>query len=166
MERNNQQVIDILNGLVKINNDRITGYHQASQETKAEDLEQLFTSMLNESVNFSETLAAYIKEMGGEPSVHGTATGAIHQAWIKFKEALTGNDRTALLESCEFGDQAAIEAYETALHNEAIQEHEELKGVLVRQQADIQSSLKIIQTLTPRTTTTQAEQAALKLQSS
>lgn len=165
MERNTQKVIDILNGLVQINNDRITGYHQAAHETKQEDLEQLFTSMLNESVNFAETLSAYIKEMGGEPAVSGTATGAIHQAWLRFKEALTGNDRTALLESCEFGDKAAIEAYETALHAEVIQQDEELKGVLLRQQTDIQSSVKIIQTLTPRINTTQAEQAALKLQS-
>lgn len=165
MERNNQTVIDILNGLVQINNDRITGYHQATHETTQEDLEQLFTSMLNESVNFAETLAAYIKEMGGEPAVSGTATGAIHQAWLRFKEALTGNDRTALLESCEFGDKAAIEAYEAALQNDAVQQNEELKGVLVRQQSDIQSSLKILQTLTPRTNTTQAEQDALKLQS-
>lgn len=165
MERNTQKVIDILNGLVQINNDRITGYHQATHETTQEDLEKLFTSMLNESVNFAETLAAYIKEMGGEPAVSGTAPGIIHQAWLRFKEALTGNDRTTLLESCEFGDKAAIEAYEAALQNDAIQQDEELKGVLVRQQSDIQSSLKILQTLTPRTNTTQAEQDALKLQS-
>jgi uncharacterized protein (TIGR02284 family) len=164
MESTNQKVIDILNGLVQINNDRIAGYHQASHETKHEDLDLLFTSMLNESINFAETLAAYIKEMGGEPAVSGTATGAIHQAWLKFKEALTGNDRTALLESCEFGDSSAIEAYDAALKENVIQQHEELKGVLLRQQTDIQSSLKVIQTLTPRINTTQAEQDALKLQ--
>lgn len=164
MESNTQKVIDILNGLVQINNDRIAGYHLATNETKQEDLNLLFTSMLNESINYAETLAAYIKEMGGEPAVSGTTTGAIHQAWLKFKEAITGNDQTALLESCKFGDQAAIEAYETALGEEHILQNEELKGVLLRQQSDIQSSLKTLQTLTG-TNTTPVEQAAIKLQS-
>ncbi|WP_428653152.1 ferritin-like domain-containing protein [Runella sp.] len=164
MERPNQNVINTLNELVQINNDRIAGYHQASHETKDGDLEQLFTSMLNESVNFAETLGAYIREMGGEPATGGTTGGHIHQAWLDFKTALTGNNRIGLLESCEFGDKSAIEAYITALKEEAIQQDEELKGVLFRQQAAIESSLKIIQTLTPRTNSTQAEQAALKIQ--
>ncbi len=163
MNPNQQDIIDILNGLIQINNDRIAGYHQASLETKDGDLEQLFTSRLNESINFSETLSAYIKEMGGEPALGGTTGGIIHRSWLNFKAALQQQDRTALLESCEFGDKSAIEAYENALNEGSILANEELKGVLLRQQADIQSSLKIIQTLTPRTNSTQAEQDALKL---
>lgn len=163
MNPNQQDIIGILNGLVQINNDRIVGYHQASLETKDADLEQLFTSRLNESINFSETLSAYIKDMGGEPALGGTTAGIIHRTWLNFKAALQQHDRIALLESCEFGDKSAIEAYEKALNDESIKADDELKGVLLRQQADIESSLKIIQTLTPRTNSTQAEQDALKL---
>lgn len=163
MNSNQQDIIAILNGLIQINNDRIAGYHQASLETREGDLEQLFTSRLNESINFSETLSAYVKERGGEPALGGTTAGVIHRTWLNFKAALQQHDRIALLESCEFGDQAAIEAYENALDDGFIKANEELKGVLLRQQADIESSLKIIQTLTPRTNSTQAEQDALKL---
>lgn len=161
MKGKNQKIVDILNGLVQINNDRIVGYHQASQETKDTDLEQLFTSMLNESINFAENLEAYIKELGGQSTSKGTTKGKIHQAWLNFTAALLGNDRDALLTSCEFGDKAAIEAYEAALQTKEIQQHEELSGVLLRQQENIESSIKIIKTLHRRNT--EAEQNALNL---
>jgi uncharacterized protein (TIGR02284 family) len=163
MKAENQKVIDVLNELVRINNDRISGYHMASQETKDSDLEQLFTSMLNESINFAETLEAYIQEMGGKPVGSGTAKGKIHQAWLNFKAALLGNDREGLLSSCEFGDKAVAEAYQAALKIKEVKQKEEINGVLLRQQANIESSLKIIQALNPRSKSTQAEREALKL---
>lgn len=163
MEGKNQKVINILDELVQINNDRISGYHQASQDTKDIDLEQLFTSMLNESINFAENLEAYIKELGGQPTSKGTTQGKIHQAWLNFTAALLGNDRDRLLTSCEVGDKATIEAYQAALQTKEIKENDELKGVLMRQQANLESSLKIIKTLHPRTNNTQEERDALKL---
>ncbi|MFN8346588.1 MAG: PA2169 family four-helix-bundle protein [Spirosomataceae bacterium] len=163
MEAKNQKVIDVLNELVRINNDRIAGYHLASQNTKDLDLEQLFTSMLNESVNFAETLEAYIQEMGGKPTGSGTTKGKIHQVWLNVKAAIVGNDRVGLLSSCEFGDKAAVEAYQAAVKVKEMEQNEEISGVLLRQQANIESSLKIIQALNPRTKSTQAEMKALKL---
>ena len=35
------------------------------------------------------------------------------------KAALTGKDRKAILNSCEYGEDAAIDTYEQALENEA-----------------------------------------------
>ncbi len=163
MEGNNQKAIDILNGLVQISNDRISGYHQASHETADESLEQLFTGILNESVNFAETLGAYIRDMGGQPAVGGTTTGNIHQAWMNFKTALLGNDRKALLASCEFGDKSAVETYDVALKSDEIRQNEELKGVLLRQKIAIENSLKIIQTLNLGTNSTRAEPDTLKI---
>lgn len=163
MEGENQKIIDILNGLVQINNDRIVGYHQVSQNIKDADLEQLFTGMLNESINFAENLEAYIKDLGGQPTSKGTTKGKIHQSWLTITEALLGNDRDALLTSCEFGDKSAIEVYEAALKTEEIQQNEELTGVLQRQQANIESSIKIIKSLHHRITGTEAEQDALNL---
>jgi uncharacterized protein (TIGR02284 family) len=163
MEGENQKIISVLNGLVQINNDRIAGYHQASQETKDSDLEQFFTSMLNESVNFAENLEAYIKELGGQPTVSRTAKGKIHQAWLNFKAALPGNDREGLLSSCEFGDKAAIEVYEAALKTKEIQRHEELTGVLLRQKVTIENSIEIIKTLHQRINSAEAERNALNL---
>lgn len=163
MEGENQKKVDILNGLIQINNDRIVGYHQASQVTKDIDLEQLFTTMLNESINFAENLEAYIKDLGGQPTSKRTTKGKIHQAWLSFTAALSGNDRDGLLTSCELGDKAAVEAYEAVLKAKEIQQQEELAGVLLRQKDSIENSIEIINTLHLRTNNVEARQDALNI---
>ncbi|MEZ4900983.1 MAG: PA2169 family four-helix-bundle protein [Spirosomataceae bacterium] len=158
----NVGLMDALNGLIRINNDRISGYQKASKETKDEDLKILFSGMLNESVNFAENLAGYVQELGGEATQEGTIGGNVHQAWLNFKSALLGHDREAILNSCEFGDKAAIEAYQTAMNLDAIQHHTELQGVLLRQCANLQSSLKIIESVNIRMKSNRAEQETLE----
>ena len=59
-------------------------------------------------------------------------------------------------------DQELVE--ENNINQEVeIEDNEELRGVLMRQQANLESSLKIIKTLHPRINSTQEEQNALKL---
>lgn len=158
----NIALIEALNGLIRINNDRISGYQQAAKETKDEDLQVLFSSMLNESVNFAENLAGYVRELGGQPTMEGTIGGNIHQTWLNFKSALMGNDRDAILNSCEFGDKTAIEAYQAAMKLETVQYHTELQGVLLRQCANLQSSLKIIESVNIRMKSNDAERETLE----
>lgn len=158
----NIALIEALNGLIRINNDRISGYQQAAKETKDEDLQVLFSSMLNESVNFAENLAGYVRELGGQPTMEGTIGGNIHQTWLNFKSALMGHDRDAILNSCEFGDKTAIEAYQAAMKLETVQYHTELQGVLLRQCANLQSSLKIIESVNIRMKSNDAERETLE----
>lgn len=158
-----EKVVDILNGLLHINNDRIAGYHQAAQEIKDEDLQIVFSTMLNESVNFAENLAAYIRDMGAEPTTKGTIGGNIHQAWLNLKAAIVGNDRAAILASCEFGDSSALQTYDEALATEEIYNNEELRGVLQRQRENLENSLKIIQSISTSTQYNKAEQETLKI---
>jgi hypothetical protein len=49
--QNTKETIEVLNDLIQINNDRITGYEKAIKETKAEDedLKILFATMIAES---------------------------------------------------------------------------------------------------------------------
>jgi len=153
----------VLNELLRLNNDRLSGYQIAASDTKDEDLKVIFSSMYNESVNFAETLAAYVREMGETPANEGTLAGTLHQAWLNFKAAIVGNDRNAILSSCEFGDQAAIEAYEAALEVDDIQATEEIKGVLLGQKAGIEQSLKVIQSLHHSQSSNKDEQETMKL---
>ena len=40
-----EKLIDVLNTLIEINNDRIEGYETASKETKEQDLKTLFAQL-------------------------------------------------------------------------------------------------------------------------
>ncbi len=143
----NEAVADVLNGLIKINNDRITGYKLVETDMIGQTLQGTFESMMNESVNFAENLGPYVRDFGGTPATDGTLAGSIHQGWINVKTAILGKDREAILNSCEFGDKAAIEAYEAALQTDEIKNHAELSSVLVRQRASLAQSLRVIENI-------------------
>lgn len=115
--QNKEANIEILNDLVKINNDRIAGYERAINEAKDldVDLKSTFESMINESRGYKAELEAEIVKDGGEVEEGTTTSGKIYRAWMDVKATFTGSDRKAILESCEFGEDAAQRAYEGAL---------------------------------------------------
>jgi uncharacterized protein (TIGR02284 family) len=115
--QNKEANIEVLNDLVKINNDRIAGYERAISEAKDldVDLKATFESMIKESRTYKTELEAEIQNDGGEIEDDTTISGKIYRAWMDVKATFTGSDRKAILESCEFGEDAAQRAYEGAL---------------------------------------------------
>jgi len=111
---------EILNDLIKINNDRIKGYEKAANETASEDsdLRQLFTDMAAESRVFAEELKNHTVGKGPAPDGEATLAGSIYRVWMDVKATFSGKGRRAILASCEFGEDAAQRAYETALKKE------------------------------------------------
>jgi uncharacterized protein (TIGR02284 family) len=113
-EKNN-----MINELTQYNNDRIDGYEKVSEETKIvdADLRALFTKMANDSRSYRKDLGSLVIRMGGKIETEGSMSASIHRAWIDFKTAITGNDRSSILSSCEFGEDAIVEAYDTVLED-------------------------------------------------
>src|SRR5688572_10199072 len=130
----------ILNDLIAIHNDRIAGYQRALKELKPEDtdLERLFTSMISESQDIRETLAAEVRSAGGEVEKGTTTSGKIYRAWMDVRAAFTGNDRKTVLANCEAGEDAAQNAYRMALKEEGIPSY--LQGVLTSQMQSLRAS--------------------------
>lgn len=117
----NEKTAEILNDLIRINNDRIEGYERAAKEAsdKDADLRSLFTSMASESRQYLTELTPYVARGGEEPTTGTTVSGKIYRAWMDVKATFTGKDRKAILASCEFGEDAAQKAYDTALESDA-----------------------------------------------
>ncbi len=117
----NEKLVDVLNDLVRINNDRISGYEKAANETEFEDvdLKALFNRFADESRTYRDELSREIVSLGGSPTDETTTSGKFYRVWMDVKAAFTGKDRKAILENCEFGEDAAQEAYQTALESDA-----------------------------------------------
>lgn len=120
----NKATIEILNDLIEINNDRITGYERAIKELKDQDqdLKVLFEGMINESREARNALGKEVQVLGGEmePGTATTNSGKIYRAWMDVKAVFTGHDRKTVLNNCEFGEDAAQKAYDTALLSEEL----------------------------------------------
>lgn len=112
---------EVLNDLLKINNDRIEGYRKANKETDDEDLKSLFEDMEEESESIVNTLIKEIADLGGKPEAGETTnSGKIYRAWMDVKATFNGKDRKGILNACEFGEDAAQLAYKTALKDDEL----------------------------------------------
>ncbi|MBC7888683.1 MAG: PA2169 family four-helix-bundle protein [Ferruginibacter sp.] len=117
----NENLIEVLNDLIEINNDRVTGYEKAADDTKDldVDLQAIFHSMANDSRKYAAELTEEVTKLGGEPATGSTNKGKIYRVWMDVKATFSGHDRQSVLESCEFGEDAAQKAYKEALASDA-----------------------------------------------
>jgi len=146
----NQEIVDDLNELVKINNDRIQGYEKAVEDNKDPQLDDLFRHYVIQSQNFRSQLADHIVRIDGTGVTDATSTdltSKIHRAWIDIKAAVTGKDRSAVLSSVEFGENAAIEAYKDAIEKDHIPAY--IKEDLQKQLTELQAAYDRIKALQP-----------------
>jgi uncharacterized protein (TIGR02284 family) len=144
MKNNNEKVAEVLNDLIQINNDRIEGYERASKETKDADadLRALFSRMADESRQYVSELTAAVARLGGDPATDTTIRGKIYRAWMDVKATFTGKDRKSILASCEYGEDAAKDAYETALKETELDG--DLRDLVTRQKAAMKASHDLI----------------------
>jgi uncharacterized protein (TIGR02284 family) len=114
---NNDNLVEVLNDLIRINNDRIEGYNRGAKEAQANDvdLKEIFSKMADESRQYLSELTREVVKLGGEPASGTTTSGKIYRTWMDVKATFTGNDRLAVLSNCEFGEDAAQKAYQEAL---------------------------------------------------
>ena len=116
----NEKSIEVLNNLIEINNDRIEGYETALKETNESDLTSLFTRYISNSRKFKSELVAEVTRMGGEPEDGTRASGKIYRAWMEVKAAVTGKERKTVLNSCEYGEDVALETYKDVMEDHFI----------------------------------------------
>lgn len=143
--QSNENTIEVLNDLIKINNDRIAGYERAINEAKDldVDLKATFESMIRESQNYKNELTSEVNRLGGDIEDETTTAGKIYRAWMDVKATFTGSDRQAILESCEFGEDAAQRAYEAAINrdNDVI---DDARNLITEQQRSLKNSHDLI----------------------
>lgn len=114
-----EKTIEVLNTLITINNDRIEGYETASKETEEHDLKSFFAQLSATSQHCKQELKTEVSRLGGVVAEGTMVSGKFFRVWMDVKAALTGKNRKTILNSCEYGEEVAREAYEDALKNDA-----------------------------------------------
>ena len=140
----NEKLTEVLNDLIEINNDRVKGYGKATEEIRNldMDLHAIFESLANDSRKYAAELIQEVNILGGEFSTDTTTSGKIYRTWMSIKATFTGHDRQSVLESCEYGEDAAQKAYTEALASDA-----EMNAKVRQLITDQQASLKIAHNL-------------------
>lgn len=136
---------EVLNDLIRINNDRIVGYEKAAEEARDidVDLRTIFMRMAEESRQYAAELTQQVVGYGGEPASGTTNSGKIYRAWMDLKATFTGGSRQAVLENCEFGEDAAQRAYEAALKSDA-ELPADVRQLIANQKSSLKTSHDLI----------------------
>jgi uncharacterized protein (TIGR02284 family) len=103
------------------------------------DLLAVFQQLREEGRENVHELSVAINNIGGEPEMGMSSSGAIHRAWLDVKATFTGHDRKSVLEECERGEDAIKKAYQKALSPENGLSPE-ITEVVSRQQQGINAS--------------------------
>jgi uncharacterized protein (TIGR02284 family) len=113
MDENN--AINVVENLIETCKDGQKGYQDAAEHVKRSDLKTYFNEQSLERSRFAGELEAELVRLGKpDKKVSGSASAAMHRAWIDTKVALGGGDKT-ILESVEKGEDDAKDTYNKAL---------------------------------------------------
>jgi len=124
---------ETLKDLIRINNDRVTGYSKAATQTDDQDLQALFSQLAQQSRQFASELRSLVSEDDKNVTDETTTAGKIYRAWMEVKATFGGDDRKGVLASCEFGEDAAQRAYKEALKDNDL--FPDVRATIERQKA-------------------------------
>ena len=111
---------ETVNDLIRINNDRVTGYSKAATQAKDQDLQSLFSQLAQQSRQLANELRSCIGYNEKEVVDETTTAGKIYRTWMDVKATFGGDSRKSVLASCEFGEDAAQKAYKDALEDKEL----------------------------------------------
>lgn len=146
----NKKTCDVLNDLIKINNDRIEGYTKAIQEAKdnAAALSSVFQKMIDQSRNYIQDLISLVNKYGGTVADGTTLMGKIYRTWMDLNITFSADDRKHILNACEFGEDAAQRAYKMALEEHEL--GEEGRSLIAMQKNALKDSHDLIKSYRDR----------------
>ncbi|MEM7728131.1 MAG: PA2169 family four-helix-bundle protein [Pseudomonadota bacterium] len=100
-----EDTIEELNDVTRLMIDSFKGYSEAADE--ADDsfaLKSEFAKRAEERSKHIASIQNYVRQLGGEPSTHGTMRGAVHRGWMNFANVFRDDEKGAI-ESVENGEQ-------------------------------------------------------------
>ena len=104
-----------LNTLIATLLDSVDGYTKSAQDIRDKSLGERFNARARERQAAVADLQACVARLGGNPEDDGTISGSAHRAFLNLKQAVAGNDDTAILNEVERGEDYLKEKFEAAL---------------------------------------------------
>lgn len=143
--KKSKRAIEILNDLIRINIDRVTGYEKATHVEKGVDQGawNIFYKLATEGRSFINELHAEVLHLGGAPVGKNTIRGRIYLFWQELKADFLGKDTQTLLVASESGETAIQKAYQQALKEEAEMPYE-MVSLIREQQIALKRALDLV----------------------
>jgi uncharacterized protein (TIGR02284 family) len=106
-----EHLIEQVNKIIKTNIDRREGYEKAIEQIKEPQIKSLFEDCCKQSNEYINELRQIVIQQGGAPASDTSVAGDMYRVWMDVKTALSANNTKAVLQSCEKGEDVALNAY-------------------------------------------------------
>lgn len=107
----NEHLVEQVNKIIQTNIDRREGYEKAIDEIKDPSLKSLFRECCKQSNENVNELRQIVMQHGGTPIDNTSTSGNLFRVWMDIKSALAADNTKAVLQSCERGEDVALNAY-------------------------------------------------------
>ena len=134
----NDDVIRTLNALIETCRDAERGFRGAAEAVGDPAIQRLFSVYAQQRVEFVRELEHEVVRLGGTPRERGSVAGTLHRALINVRAAVSGRDERAVIAEAERGEDAAIAAYDAALHIASVPA--DVRAVIERQAARVKEA--------------------------
>jgi uncharacterized protein (TIGR02284 family) len=107
--------------LVETLKDGERGFARAAEKLQGSDHPEWVSTLKRFSeqrAEFQREIVALGHDYGEDVDESGTVAAALHRGWISLKDAVTGDDPTAVLKAASTGEDHAVTEYEKALKQE------------------------------------------------
>jgi uncharacterized protein (TIGR02284 family) len=136
-------VVDILNGLIETCKDGEQGFRQAAEKAKDPSFQSLFTKYASQRAGYVTELQQLVSGLGEKPATSGHFVANLHRGWIGLKSAISVTDQS-LIDECEAGEDAAMKNYREAT-GQALPSN--IAQVVARQFSGVQEAHGVIRDL-------------------
>ena len=112
------EVVENVKNLHQANIDSADGFESTANELKDQDLAMAFRRWASERRQQAAELANLVECNADEVDREGSWLAGLHRAYISLRTAVTNDDRQAILEEAERGEDHIKDAYEEVLKGE------------------------------------------------
>ncbi len=137
----------VTSNLIKTLENGKLGFEKAAErlaESDRADVAGKFRTFAAERAAMSEELERIAATYGDDLEQRSTVPAALHRGWMAVKDAFTGDDADAVINTAEQGEDHALEQYREALSADI---STELRPVIARQMASVQQSHDYVRSL-------------------
>ena len=127
----------IVEDLIQINQDRIAGYQKVTEQMDEPRLKHLFAAKVAQSRLFVDQLKQRDLISGPNPAEDPNKPGKIYSTWANLGATFIADDRKTALESCAYGEDATLKAYDKALEQDI---DLPLRSILIEQENGLRQS--------------------------
>lgn len=110
-----EQTVDRLQDLIRINIDSYKGFEQAATTIENESIASLFRTIAGHRRDHAEELRRVVAMTDEEAADSGSIKGTVHRWWLATRGAVSGGDDYAVLAEAERGEDAVKHEYESAI---------------------------------------------------